>query len=291
MLQLSQGHLNLLETCPRKFQHTYLEQLGILTTPEQQERLLAGSRFHQLMQQRELDLPIAPLLQADPQLQSWYTAFIQSADLILSLEAEANSIATRQSEYPLSLEFSVPRMQPNSNSTSQPYLLVVVYDLLISSEKQARILDWKTYARPHQGQWLQQNWQTRLYPFVLAETSDYLPEQISMTYWFFQSQNPPTQTDPSQSDRSHPPEPQSLNFPYSAAQHEQTRQDLLRMLSQLTQWLDDYQQGIPLPQVPPTQGDCQHCTFALRCHRREGFDWVDDRASIPILSNIQEVAL
>jgi hypothetical protein len=54
----------------------------------------------------------------------------------------------------------------------------------------AQILDWKTYPKPQNRRWVEQNWQTLLYPYVLAETSDYLPEQISMTYWFVQSEQP-----------------------------------------------------------------------------------------------------
>jgi hypothetical protein len=69
-LRLSQGQLNLLETCPRKFQHIYLEQLGSPTTPEQQAHQAWGSRFHLLMQQRELGLPIEALMAADDQMQS-----------------------------------------------------------------------------------------------------------------------------------------------------------------------------------------------------------------------------
>jgi len=62
LLRLSQGHLNLLETCPRKFQHTYLEQLNSPANPEHEERQTLGSRFHLLMQQREMGLPINSFL-------------------------------------------------------------------------------------------------------------------------------------------------------------------------------------------------------------------------------------
>ena len=41
-MRLSQGQLNLLERCPRQFQHTYLEQLGSPINPEQQERQTWG---------------------------------------------------------------------------------------------------------------------------------------------------------------------------------------------------------------------------------------------------------
>ena len=75
ILRLSQGHLNLLAACPRKFQHSYLEQLNTPLDPKHEEYQILGSRFHLLMQQREMGLPINNLLQADPQLQNWMTDF------------------------------------------------------------------------------------------------------------------------------------------------------------------------------------------------------------------------
>src|SRR4051794_33122518 len=83
LLRLSQGQLNLLEACPRKFQHTYLEQLNTPADPEHEERQTLGSRFHLLMQQREMGLPIDSFLQADTQLQSWMAGFAEAAPEIL----------------------------------------------------------------------------------------------------------------------------------------------------------------------------------------------------------------
>jgi hypothetical protein len=84
LLRLSQGQLNLLERCPRQFQHTYLEQLHSPADPEHEERQTLGSRFHLLMQQREMGLPIDTFLQEDSQLQSWMTAFANAAPEILT---------------------------------------------------------------------------------------------------------------------------------------------------------------------------------------------------------------
>lgn len=53
----TQRLLNFIENCPRKFQHIYLEQLDSPLTPAQQEKPTWESRFHLLMQQRELGLP------------------------------------------------------------------------------------------------------------------------------------------------------------------------------------------------------------------------------------------
>ena len=259
-MRLSQGQLNLLERCPRQFQHTYLEQLGSPTNPEQRERQIWGSRFHLLMQQRELGLPIESLIQENPQLQSWMTAFAGAAPEILTPNTDSQF---RESEHCRTLQV-------------QDYLLTVIYDLLIAEDCQAQILDWKTYPKPQNKRKLEQNWQTRLYLYLLAETSDYLPEQISMTYWFVQFED----------------KPQSLKFTYNNTQHEKTGQKLNRLLSKLTLWLQCYEQGEPFPQVAQDSKQCEYCQFVTRCDRDRydgeealNKDWLSNLAAI------QEVSL
>ncbi|HAA31632.1 MAG TPA: PD-(D/E)XK nuclease family protein [Cyanobacteria bacterium UBA8553] len=256
---LSQGQFKLLETCPRKFQHIYLEQLGTPVSPDQQERLAWGSRFHLLMQQRELGLPVASLVEEDAQLQHWVTALVNAASDVLT----PNPQTFRESEHCRTLNF-------------QGYLLTVIYDLLIEDEKSAQILDWKTYPQPKNRQWLATDWQTRLYLYVLAETSDYAVEQLSMTYWFVKSQ----------------PRPQSLKFTYSAAQHDKTRQDLTTLLTQLSGWLQRYQyKGIDFPQVAESTGRCSECNFAVRCQRTSESSTSNSRDFFPNLADIQEVSI
>lgn len=256
---LSQGQLNLLETCPRKFQHVYLEQLGTPVSPEQQERLSWGSRFHLLMQQRELGLPVESLVEEDAQLQNWVTALVNAASDVLTPDPET----FRESEHCRTLNF-------------QGYLLTVIYDLLIEDEKSAQILDWKTYPQPKNRQWLVKDWQTRLYLFVLAQTSDYAAQQLSMTYWFVKSQ----------------PRPQSIKFTYDAAQYEKTRQDLTALLTKLTGWLQRYQdKGIDFPQVAESTGRCRECNFAVRCQRVLESSTSRSRDLLPKLADIQEVSI
>lgn len=268
-MRLSQGQLNVLERCPRQFQHTYLEQLASPTTSEQQERQTWGSRFHLLMQQRELGLPIESLVQGDPQLQRWMTGFASVAPEILT---PTGSQTFRESEHCRTLQV-------------QEHLLTVIYDLLIAEDRACQILDWKTYPKPQNRNKLAQNWQTRLYLYVLAETSEYMPEQISMTYWFIQSED----------------QPQSLKFTYNNFQHEQTGQKLNQLLSQLTSWLQRYEQGESFPQVAEGSQHCNSCQFALRCdgpggnrlqHRqRYSGEETLDRDVLSDLAAIQEVSL
>lgn len=261
LMRLSQGQLNLLEQCPRRFQHVYLDQLSVPLPPEQQSRIEWGNRFHLGMQQRELGL-------------SWFgppsDTLQQCIESFRSATPDLFSTAlnqSRQSEQRRSLEF-------------EGYLLTVVYDLVILEESQAQILDWKTYAKPKQAKWLQQNWQTRLYPLILKETSEYVPEQIVMTYWFVEPAFVVGAVD----------QPSSLTFAYSEHQHEQNGQDLSQRLQQLTQWLQDYEQGISLPQVSLSEGHCSDCCFAVRCQRIGNREPQID-LSLPQLEEIQEISI
>jgi len=190
------------------------------------------------------------------------TAFANAAPEILVADTESQF---RESEHCRTLQV-------------QDYLLTVIYDLLIADDRSAQILDWKTYPKPQNRRWVEQNWQTLLYPYVLAETSDYLPEQISMTYWFVQSE-----------------QPQSLKFTYNNTQHQKTKEKLYKLLNQLTYWLERYEQGHPFPQVAVGSKLCDSCQFATRCDR-DNSDLVlpeSAAASTDILNiaTIQEVAI
>lgn len=259
ILRLSQGQLNLLERCPRQFQHTYLEQLNSPANPEHEDKQTLGSRFHLLMQQREMGLPINSLLQADAQLQSWMSAFANAAPEILTPATDNQTF--RESEHYRTLQV-------------QDYLLTVIYDLLIADNQQAQILDWKTYPKPPDKRNLEKNWQTLLYLYVLAETSEYSPENISMTYWFVQSEG----------------RPQNIKFTYTNKQHQQTAKKLNQLLNNLTTWLELYQQGQPFPQVVESSKICDRCQFSNRCQRIQTTE-ESSKVSLPTIDSIQEISL
>lgn len=261
-MRLSQGQLTVLETCPRKFQYTYLEQLMSPPPPAQQEKLDWGSRFHQLMQQQELGLPLPSAAMADRQMEACRTALMQAAPELF----QPGRPPLRQSEHRRTLEFG-------------DHLLTVIYDLLMLGSDRATIIDWKTYPQPQNHQWLQNHWQTRLYPFVLTETSHYRPDQIAMVYWFVQA-----------SDESQQVKPQALSFAYSEALHQHTRQRLTCLLAQLDRYLLDYDQGQLFPKVSLEQGVCANCPFAVRCQRLRSLD-ADSDALVTDINAIEEVAL
>jgi PD-(D/E)XK nuclease superfamily len=268
ILRLSQGHLNLLELCPRKFQHTFLDKLTSPSIPEYEEKQKLGSHFHLLMQQQEMGLPINIFLQEDKKLGQLMLAFAKAAPEILTPN---NTEAFRESEHYRTLQI-------------ENYLLTVIYDLLIADDQQAQILDWKTYANPPSKRHLEQNWQTRLYLFVLAETSDYQPENISMTYWFVQSKD----------------KPQSMKFTYSSTQHEKIRKKLTQLLTQLSNYLENYYQNqeFEFPQIPEKSKTCEKCNYFTRCYgdyreansdSRDSTNVID--ANLLNVANIQEVSL
>jgi PD-(D/E)XK nuclease superfamily len=260
LLRLSQGHLNLLAACPRKFQHTYLEQLTTPTDPQNEEYQTLGSRFHLLMQQQEMGLPINSFLQTDPQLQNWMTAFAKVAPEILT--PDTNNQTFRESEHYRTLQI-------------QDFLLTVIYDLLIADHQQAQILDWKTYRQPPNKTSLAKNWQTRLYLYVLAETSEYLPENISMTYWFVQAQG----------------KPQNIKFDYNYQQHQQTEQDLNQLLNHFKDWLQQYQENQPFPQIAEFKKACECCQYAVRCERQKDNQTEIITNFLPTFDNIQEISI
>ena len=257
MNPLSQAHLTLLSTCDRKYQYIFLEALSGPSTAEQQLTTQWGSQFHLLMQQRALDLPVAVLAKSSAEMVTSMTALEQVApDVFEHLSAAANAAdrapgrAFNQSEHRRTLAFN-------------GYLLTVVYDLLVYSPEAGQIFDWKTHQHPPRRQWLQADWQTRLYLYVLAETTDLKPEQLSMTYWFVRLSDRLAPEPVSEKRSAEPAQPTAYRFDYSAAQHLRTQQDL----QQLTDRLTRMRQQDNFPKVDVAKGLCDRCPFNVRCDR------------------------
>jgi hypothetical protein len=260
MLTLTQGHLKLLETCPRRYQYTYLDHCTVPTDAAMLERQRWGTQFHQVMQQRDLGLPVEDLLRGEPALAAAVNGLLAAAPELFA----PDFAGFRQSEHRCSLIFN-------------HYSLTTIYDLLLLEPTQAQILDWKTYQRPPERTELAEDWQTRLYLYLLVETTDLAPEQVIMTYWFVA---PPTasQTGP----------PRSTTLAYSTAQHQRTTADLQRLTDRLTELLttpDD------LPQVEPAAGHCDRCAFALRCQRSSDGYALAEAEALPAIADIAEIPL
>jgi CRISPR/Cas system-associated exonuclease Cas4 (RecB family) len=256
--RLSQHYLNLFETCPRKFQYSYFEKLLSPLDLDLQERQKWGQDFHLLMQQKSLGLPIDSILNANQNFKDWFTGLINVDPEIFA----ENDHKQRISEHLRTLMIN-------------DYLFTVIYDLIIIEEQKAVIYDWKTYPLPANTQKLANNWQTRLYLYVLAETTDYEPEQLSMIYWFVKSK----------------PKPKKVTFNYDRQKHQKTRDDLEQILQKLTVWEEQYLQSEELPQIPESKGICQSCVFVVRCERSLKLQEEKTQQILPKFDNIKEVIL
>lgn len=255
MLPLSQGQLTLLDTCLRKFKHVFFDALASPSSYEQKAKTQWGSQFHLLMQQRSLDLPIEVMAEADAEMMRRLSALAEAAPevfeyLPISAETAAAKNVLVQSEQRRTLAF-------------EGYLLTAIYDLVVEAPNQGQIFDWKTHQQPPRKDWLQRDWQTRLYLYVLAETTALTPEQLSMTYCFVRAEE-------SHHDQDTPPSFYRLD--YSTAQHQQTHQDLQAITGQLTKaiaLLETGQAEAAFPKVAEAKGLCDRCPFAIRCDRAQ----------------------
>ena len=114
-------------------------------------------------------------------------------------------------------------------------------------------------------------WQTRLYLYVLAETSEYTPEQIQMTYWFVKSGKST-----------------SLTFNYTQQQHQQTEQDLTVLLADLETWLQNYQNfQVDLPHRSHCQQKCPYRQFFSSENESE----VRHQEWVKSISEIEEISI
>ena len=236
VLSLSQNHLTLLETCPRRFQYIFDQSLAVPTKPEGQEAALWGSQFHLLMQQQALGLPIDVMAAANEDMTAKIEALRRLAPHLFRPQPDEQ---LRQSEHQRTLAFN-------------GYVFTAIYDLVVLTAQAGLIVDWKTYLKPPPRARLAQDWQTRLYLYVLTETSTLAPEQVSMVYWFVRNRNEQGDELP----------PSDYRFTYSLQLHDQTRAELWR----LTERLSLLRQRKEFPKTDALDR-CTYCPFQIRCQR------------------------
>ncbi len=226
LIHLSQTHLTIFENCPRQFQDIYLEKLSSISSPEEKLKQTWGTNFHLLMQQRELGLNLDNFLAENSEISSYFNSLLRTApELFISQENEF-----RQAEHCRTFELN-------------GYLFTVIYDLLITNKNQAQIIDWKSYPQPPKQEQLAKNWQTRLYLSSLVKTSDYSPEQISLTYWFVKLPN----------------KPEKITINYDSNLHKKTDQDLTKLLKKLDKNLENYFKDKTNFPHPSGNKKCKYC--------------------------------
>lgn len=266
MISLSQGHLTVLDACDRKYQYIFIDALSGPSSSDQQATTQWGSQFHLMMQQRALDLPVEVMTGANVEMSDSLIALAEAAPEVFA-HLPVSSVDTddegtfSQSEHRRTLAFN-------------GYLLTVVYDLVVRSPDRGQIFDWKTHQRPPRQEWLKDDWQKRLYLYVLCETTDLRPEQLSMTYWFVRLGAMPDDFRTGsflerrgERQDSSERQPTSYRFGYSEDQHRQTQQDLQRLTDRLTALSQLAEQAIDFPKVAVEKGLCDRCPFNVRCDR------------------------
>lgn len=246
----SQHNLQDYLDCPRRFQLRYLDRLAwpaVQSEPilEQERHMQLGERFHQLVQQHQLGLPVEALqsgAESDPELFAWWQAYLHNLPEDLPPQ--------RRVEFTLAAPFA-------------GYRLLAKYDLLaIQPGESARIVDWKTNRRRPAAARLRDRAQTRLYPFLLALAGaglnggvDWRPEQVDLTYWF----------------TAEPEKP--LRFPYSRSQFQEDEK-LLRALIDAIRRVA----GQPMP-MTGDERQCALCNYRSYCERgQRAGAWDDETA-------------
>ena len=253
---ISQGHLNVWETCQRKYQYSFLEELSLPEADLQHKKnLLLGANFHLLMQQKELGLDVFDLASSEAKLQSWLTAFDNQPPQMIDGDRLCEHRRTLEVTLENNLETSLHHSD-NQNFGQGYFVLTAIYDFLILGDRQAQILDWKTHQVAIAEDKLKLNWQTRLYLYLLAKTTNYAPEQLSMTYWFANTAK-------------------SVIISYTQAEHDRTEKRLRQILTEIAQ-SQEYSK------LELHNSTCKNCEFRDRCDRGNIF-------TSSIVSNIEDI--
>ncbi len=173
----SQSSLQDYVDCRRRFFLRYVLRLAwpaAVTEPEAEREnfMRLGNLFHRLIQQHVLGIPeniLGESLSGD--LARWWENYLR--------HPIADLPDLRRAEVMVSAPLADRRLEAK-------------FDLLaIDPGERAVIVDWKTSRRRPSPQYLADRLQSRVYPFLLAQTAQdvgfrdtILPEQIEMIYWF-----------------------------------------------------------------------------------------------------------
>ena len=218
--------------CQRRFQLRYLRQLPWPEAPLSEQAALLqgrGQQFHQLLERHFLGLSVEVNEISDSVVRGWWLAFLSS-----------NLQLPQGRSWP-ELSLTIPVEGHSLNGR---------FDLLISNNQQAHIFDWKT-GRPQPESRLSDDWQTRLYLAMIAESGEALganfaPEQISLTYWYV----------------SEPDKPRTIG--YSRIWHEQNWAEIQQLVAQI-----EAQLALDAWPLTDDWGECRICAYQAYCGRQE----------------------
>lgn len=263
----SQGNLQDFVDCNRRFQLRYLERRAwpaLESEPvlENERYLQMGAQFHRLIYQHLSGVPadlLTPMVK-DPELERWWQSYL--------------GYLQEPGELP-NLMDHVKSLHPESSLSADlgNYRLLAKYDLiLVTPERKAFILDWKTSRNRPKRAWLLKRLQTRVYPYLFVKAGAHLnhgepfqPDQVEMIYWF----------------ANFPERPELI--PYSLEQFQADEQYLLYLIDHIDQ----------LDQEAFKKTDqhqrCKFCVYRSLCDRgvRAGNLEEDEDGGIDSLDGIE----
>jgi hypothetical protein len=244
--RLSAHALEQLERCPRKFALMYKARRFWPAPPPAavdasgQEARALGVALHRLVQRHTLGLPVAPALAE---------ASAELPTLALLWEAFAGSRHARTQ--PDARVWTEQTLHLQLPTEAGPLPLEVRYDRLVLQGDGWTILDWKT---GRVGAGLGTTWQTRLYPFVLAEAGHALagrkapePDHVILTYWEVATGK-------------------GLTLQHDTRRHEATRGALEALAARVAVPFDEA--AADDPAYPREPAHCSRCPFDSLCNGR-----------------------
>ncbi len=230
--RFSQNNLQDFADCPRRFELKYLlkqDWPALVSEPIQEFEHLQflGLRFHALVQQHLVGIPVETLETTfdDPNLKRWWKNYLIFIDKYLN--------SRRTVEYPQIIHF-------------HNYRLFAKYDLLIFEESgNTIILDWKTTQYRTSSSILRKKSQSKVYPFVLAESykENCSPANIQMIFWFPEFPNEPE------------------IFDYSPELHRQAEEDLNELIDDIAERKNGKFE------LTDDKRKCKYCIYRSLCDR------------------------
>jgi CRISPR/Cas system-associated exonuclease Cas4 (RecB family) len=243
--QFSQSNLQDFIDCHRRFQLKHLLHLAWPAAEAEpvleNERLIElGSRFHHLVHQLLLGIPVDELKipEQESELVLWWHNFQEAITEGGDLHSAFLSSTNR---YP---EITITGRLGDTRLVAKLDLIAVLQDGTI------QIFDWKTTQHVPRRTWLTERLQTKVYPYLLVKAGAFLnngqsisPDQLEMVYWY-------------------PASPETLiRIPYSQNQF-QADSAYLQSLVDTLQRLQDYE----FPMTSDEQR-CKFCVYRSLCNR------------------------
>jgi hypothetical protein len=237
--RFSQRSLQDFVDCKHRFLLRYMKHLAwpaIVTEPavEHERRVYLGARLHQLIQQHRIGVPETRLRASirDPELMRWWEHYLHDSPSDL------------------------PEVQHTEIVLSAPlagYRVMAKYDLLaLDPGRKAVIVDWKTASRPPRYEHIAVRLQTKVYPYVLAQSGRALnegipiqPAQIEMIYWFSNQPQSP------------------VHFQYDEDQYDMDESYLISLVGQIVDLAEsDFLRT-------SDERLCRYCVYRSLCERGE----------------------